>query len=79
MLSILKSGPVSDLNKLCPVPPGPAKPLHETFQDGFDEVRSSRARAGERMLHVPPDQRLERHKGSRMVQAPLRTRWRGSH
>ncbi len=63
--------PLVVLHGLRPVPPGPAQPLHGALLHGLDDGRRDRARGRLAVLPLPQDQCMERHQGSRLVQAPL--------
>lgn len=66
--------PVGELGQLCAMSSGAAESLDDAFRHGIQE-RCTPARGARRpVLSVSPDHVVERHSGSRLVQAPLMLR-----
>src|SRR6266851_3373212 len=62
---------VATLGRLRAMPSAAAEPLYGAFRNGVEGDRRSGACPGRAVLPLPSDRRLERHQGSRLVQAPL--------
>ena len=65
------SASFGEINGLCPMPSGAAEPLHDAFPNGLGQGGGQAEGDGQPVLPVPSDDRLERHQGSGLVQAPL--------
>src|SRR5262249_25570430 len=63
--------PLAPFHGLRSMPPGAAESLHGALPHGFEEGGRQATREGLRVPPVPPADRLERHQGRRLVQAPL--------
>ena len=63
--------PLAALRGLRAVSPAPAEPQYGALRNDLEDHRRSNVRARRAVPSLPPDRRLERHQGSRLVQTSL--------